>query len=136
MILPHLLIPHRMDLIASIQLSLWYRSSNNPVAQSKHHEKWKECWRVVASMQGLRELWVNVDLVLDYHNTLPPLRRLLDPLRPVRVAEVFEVSMPRVMQEESMEFQDHPFVLKWYHLFGRSNCAVRIIHDQLRKLSE
>ena len=38
-ILPRLLLPHHMDLIASIQLSLWYKFSNNPVAQSKHHEK-------------------------------------------------------------------------------------------------
>ncbi len=72
-----------------------------------HDERvWEECWRVIATIQGLRYLCVTIETCSYKLETKSG--RLLEPLRAVRGLQVFEVDAPWL--EYAADYRDVPFV--------------------------
>ena len=112
LMLPRSMLAHRLNLINSVQFSLWYGGGTYVTGERFEAHEWEVCWRIIASMQGLRELRVTIKLPFILHGPHVPLKHILDPLRAVKGTKIFEVSVPGSEEEYWMESRDAPFVLK------------------------
>ncbi len=107
--LPRRILPHRLNLIASIQVDLSYMEALQFNQSCDHFPKeWESCWRIIAELQGLRELRVDINMFFELYKPHIPLKTILDPLRAVKGAKIFEVSIHGTM-EAITEFWDAPF---------------------------
>ena len=106
---------YRLNVITLLELDLRYRVVSEPTDRAFYGICWDECWHMVADMQGLRQLWVAINITSDYWPPLPPppLKQILDPLRAVTRPKLFEVSVPMSTEYGSIEIQDAPFVFQW-----------------------
>ena len=111
-LLPQSIPPHHLNAITSIQMDLWYNLAPYSGDTYQFHDEWEACWCIVADMQGLHELRVNIDAVVPLNSPRVPLWQILDPLRAVKGARIFEVSVIGSEEEKAMDFVDAPFVFK------------------------
>jgi len=71
---------------------------------------WEEVWRVIARMKGLRDIRVQLTIARIYTNLILNSEvRLLEPLRAVKPANVFEVHVSWPGREGMSEMKDVPF---------------------------
>ena len=98
---------YRLNTITVLHMSWWYTDRIEQNSSPPHNEKtWEECWRVVATMKGLRELRITIETCRPTLNDQS--QRLLEPLRAVTGPELFEVDAPWL--EYAADYRDAPFV--------------------------
>lgn len=107
--LPRWMLPQRLNSIASVQVDLWYLKGL-PFNQlcDRFPEEWEWCWRIIAGMRGLRELRVDIHLLLEPYKPHIPLKTILDPLKAVKRPKIFKVNIHGTI-EKVTGIGDAPF---------------------------
>ena len=98
-------LSHRLDLITSLHIyrcfpSAVYQSQDNKGQLAPYDEAtWEETWQIIACMKGLRILRVTMFEFWRLRSRTSQMR-LLEPLKAVKQAEIFEVEVPWPAGEE------------------------------------
>ena len=114
--LPKLLLPQRIDTIKSIHFE--WSLNRAPGSEQDQKKKqgipyndllWAEIWKNVASMKGLKHLWVGLDIgMIWWQEWLERQRTVFEPLRAVTTPKQFTLITPFLEDLEQEYFAELP----------------------------
>ncbi|KAI9845111.1 MAG: hypothetical protein M1838_001900 [Thelocarpon superellum] len=111
--LPRLLLPQRMHAIRRLRFT-WHLSEPPFCGGSRYKDTvWTIIWQVLASMKGLRELQVELQIACVWRmHWLTQERKLLEPVKAVTTPDVFELTLPFTIEARDITLRELPCIIQ------------------------